>query len=357
MAKNKAENNANAQFMAPPAGQGLGMPGFGFTAPAPSFMAPPTMAPPFGFAPPPTQGRAQGEERSRFDKDGKPKSKKQLKREAKIDKMSDRRRDKLAEKWEYKKYKFDVRQGMSGTGEYFYIMRRPASALMLIFFLLIVGLFAVSYLKIMPEYTSLFIVPDTTPEELRLPETVIGEDDEPEVVEYEDKSIYVSLLDPVFGFLKNNLKLELGASPYYDSVTTLVSNGMADKTAPMIIFVYPITLLAGVFVAVFGFVKCCISLQGRRLVRRFPLYGLALVLIAAVTLLGGVAALNAPLDESMAYNKATPFLTEAFSLPDDPAEALAVHAGYGMLALLGVSVFTLICGLAAKKKIPYDVFD
>lgn len=131
-----------------------------------------------------------------------------------------------------KKQPIPVKKNRRRERDYFFIMRRGVCALMMILSLLWIAVIALNYLAILPEYTSFLIEPDLTPMDERLPvevldeegNPVVDEEGNPVVNEYEDKSTYISFIDPIFGALNKVFGVamtdENGASksPFYDGV-------------------------------------------------------------------------------------------------------------------------------------------
>lgn len=131
-----------------------------------------------------------------------------------------------------KKQPIPVKKNRRRERDYFFIMRRGVCSLIMILSLLWIAVIAMNYLAILPEYTSFLVEPDLTPLDERLPVEVLDEEGKPvvdaagnPVVEYyEDKSTYISFIDPIFGALNKVFGVamtdENGASlsPFYDAV-------------------------------------------------------------------------------------------------------------------------------------------
>lgn len=121
--------------------------------------------------------------------------------------------------------------------DYFFIMRRGVCFLMLLLAIVWVAVIAMNYLAIMPQYTSFLVAPDLTPLDDRL-DTETGEMDEGGnaiVIPYQDKSVYISFIDPIFGALKALFGLSMtdsegnSMSPFYDSFSPAIA-GTAENT-------------------------------------------------------------------------------------------------------------------------------
>ncbi len=124
-----------------------------------------------------------------------------------------------------------VQKNRKKERDYFFIMRRGVCFMMLLLAIVWVAVIAMNYLVIMPQYTSFLVVPDLTPLDDRL-DTETGEVDEGGnaiVIPYEDKSIYISFIDPILGALKELVGLEMtddagnSMSPFYDSFAPALS--------------------------------------------------------------------------------------------------------------------------------------
>lgn len=121
--------------------------------------------------------------------------------------------------------------------DYFFIMRRGVCFLMLLLAIVWVAVIAMNYLAIMPQYTSFLVAPDLTPLDDRL-DTETGEMDDGGnaiVIPYQDKSVYISFIDPIFGALKALFGLSMtdsegnSMSPFYDSFSPAIA-GTAENT-------------------------------------------------------------------------------------------------------------------------------
>lgn len=115
--------------------------------------------------------------------------------------------------------------------DYFFIMRRGVCFLMLLLAIVWVAVIAMNCLAIMPQYTSFLVAPDLTPLDDRL-DTETGEMDDGGnaiVIPYQDKSVYISFIDPIFGALKALFGLSMtdsegnSMSPFYDSFSPAIA--------------------------------------------------------------------------------------------------------------------------------------
>ncbi len=117
-----------------------------------------------------------------------------------------------------------VKKNKRREKDYFFIMRRGVCFMLMLLAIVWVAVFALNYLEILPEYTSFLTQPDLTPADQR-DSVDSGEKDEdgnPILIEFEDKTAYVSFMDPIFGALKNLLGVDMGGeegenvSAFYD---------------------------------------------------------------------------------------------------------------------------------------------
>ena len=121
--------------------------------------------------------------------------------------------------------------------DYFFIMRRGVCFLMLLLAIVWVAVIAMNYLGMMPQYTSFLVAPDLTPlDEREDVETGETDEDGNAIIEtYEDQSVYISFIDPIFGALKALFGLSMtdsegnSMSPFYDSFSPAIA-GTAENT-------------------------------------------------------------------------------------------------------------------------------
>ena len=130
-----------------------------------------------------------------------------------------------------------VKKNRRKEREYFFIMRRGVCFMIMLLAIVWVGVIAVNYLGIMPEFTSFLVQPDLTPlserEDIETDE--VDEDGNIIVIEYEDKSAYVSLTDPIFGALKKFAGVEMtdadgnSLSAFYDGTLAQLAPEAAEE--------------------------------------------------------------------------------------------------------------------------------
>ena len=113
--------------------------------------------------------------------------------------------------------------------EYFFIMRRGVCFFIMLLSIIWVGVFAMNYLGILPEYTSFLAQPDLTPLDERedIDTGEVDEDGFAIVEEYVDKTAYVSFIDPIFGALKNILGVDMGTDENGESLSAFYEGTLA----------------------------------------------------------------------------------------------------------------------------------
>jgi hypothetical protein len=256
---------------------------------------------------------------------------------------------------------------------YFFIMRRGVCFVMMLLALVWVAVILLNYLNVMPQYTSFMVVRDLTPMDERVAtdsmkpalddegNPVLDEDGEPVMVQetdddgnvvtipYEEKTKYVSLMDPIYGAISYITKKPMvddegnSLSPYYDLIeaniygaeeeaapaeeeaaeeegegvaeaaedgeegegetegeteteeTTPVDNAAAKTADTMfpiakIAFTYfPVALVVAAVFALLIIILAFLSLFGRRIFRGFFIFAIVMVLAAVIMLVGVVA--------------------------------------------------------------------
>ena len=247
-----------------------------------------------------------------------------------------------------KKYRLEKDKRIKKGRDYFFVMRKFVCFLLFLLFTASIGLFAVGYLNLVPEYTSLYVEPDYTPEEERITE----DEEEP----YVDQSEHFTTVDPIFGFLKSTFGLDLGPSPKYDQMAEQAEVGYEDIVASIAVTYFPVAVALYIIAALVSMIKAFLAMFGRRIFRLFGLSAIWMLIMAGVVILGGTAS-NLSLDASMDYSQIVPFLTSALIAPSDPATAPQTAAGFGLLAMVLLPVLILILSLFAKKKVPFSIFD
>ena len=129
------------------------------------------------------------------------------------------------------KEKPPVQKNRRKERDYFFIMRRGVCFLIMLLALVWVGVIALNYLGIMPQYTAYLVAPDLTPLDQREDVETDQTDEDGNVIieEYVDQSVYISVTDPVFGALKKLFNLEMkddsgnSLSPFYDSFSPAIA--------------------------------------------------------------------------------------------------------------------------------------
>lgn len=137
------------------------------------------------------------------------------------------------------KEKPPVQKNRRKERDYFFIMRRGVCFLIMLLALVWVGVIALNYLGIMPQYTAYLVAPDLTPLDQREDVETDQTDEDGNVIiqEYVDKSVYISVTDPVFGALKKLFNLEMkdaddnSMSPFYDSFSPAISGAEEEADA------------------------------------------------------------------------------------------------------------------------------
>lgn len=137
------------------------------------------------------------------------------------------------------KEKPPVQKNRRKERDYFFIMRRGVCFLIMLLALVWVGVIALNYLGIMPQYTAYLVAPDLTPLDQREDVETDQTDEDGNVIiqEYVDQSVYISVTDPVFGALKKLFNLEMkdaddnSMSPFYDSFSPAISGAEEEADA------------------------------------------------------------------------------------------------------------------------------
>jgi hypothetical protein len=226
---------------------------------------------------------------------------------------------------------------------------------MMIIMLLIVVVVGSGFIgiQVIEPYTALYKNPDLTPLEERVDEI---DPETEEVTAYQDKSTYVSILDPVFGFLKKTAGIEVGQSPFYDAQMEKVEQGMTDTIAPLVLQWFPIAVILIVLLALINMIKAFFGMFGQRIFKRFGLSAvIMMIMVAAVLFAGYCSTLGA--EASLDFMGILPFITQLFAAPVDGEGALATVVGYGSLVLFGLALIALLFSMGMRKKVPYSIFD
>jgi hypothetical protein len=237
--------------------------------------------------------------------------------------------------------------------DYFFVMRKFVCFLMFLLFALCIALFAVGYLNLFPQYTSLYVEPDYTPKDQRVQEEIDGE-----LVDYVDQSQHFTTVDPIFGLLKKiplPFLQNLGASPKYTQMAAKAEGGNTDLIPSIALEYFPVALLLFIIVALINMFKAFFALFGRRIYRLFGLSAIFMIIFAVITAIAGVA-LNMPAEQaSLDFAKIVPFFTDYLLKPAEGGGTNA--AGFALLAMIALPVIILILSLFAKKKVPFSIFD
>ena len=254
--------------------------------------------------------------------------------------------------------------------DYFYVMRKGICFIMFLILLITVALFAVSYLNIeqIPQkYIELGSETVTTTEgittEGTTTEGTTTEGDAVSNADAEESSTgtgevvtQYSLLDPVYGFIKNmsskfmDKGIELGDSPLYDKM--IAKSEIMDNTMYIILITYfPILLLLYIIIVIIMMFKAFFGMFGKRIYKSFGLGGF-------IMLLGGVATAfamlvyNTEIGSKMVISNIVNIIIGCFK-----GGTSGLVGGYGLLALIGLPIIVLFFSMFIKKKVPYNIFD
>lgn len=233
--------------------------------------------------------------------------------------------------------------------DYFFVMRKMVCFLMFLLFTICIALFAVGYINLVPEFSSLYVEPDYTP----LEERTIEDEETGEIIEKPDMSVHFTTVDPIFGFIKKITGKDIAPSPKYDKMAEMVEVGVSDMISSLAMTYYPIAMVLFIIIALISMIKAFLAMFGKRVFRLFGLSSFWMIVFAFVVVIAGVAS-NMPTDVNLDFTQIVPFLMSALTRPlDGPTTA----AGIGLLAMLILPVITLILSMFSKKKIPYSIFD
>jgi hypothetical protein len=251
--------------------------------------------------------------------------------------------------------------------DYFYIMRKGMCFLMFLLILVTIAVYALSYVKveqIPDEYIALFAQTEAVEEII---DTEEGEESEVkqagEEAENDEKPVevdatgeYYSVLDPVFGFIKNlsgkliNKEIVLGDSPQYDKMLAKSEVGMTDIVARIALEYFPAALIIYALTALFMMFKTFFGMFGRRIFKKFGLGSIIMIICGGVVALAGLAFTTEP-NLKMAYGDIVNILINGVTKKG------GFTAGFGLLGLIAIPVLTLIMSMFARKKVPYNIFD
>lgn len=246
-----------------------------------------------------------------------------------------------------------VKKNKKKEREYFFIMKRGICFFIMIFALIWLAVFALSFVKVLPKFTSIILEPDRTPVSLREDVESEEKDEEgnPIILEYQDKTVFVGLDDMVYGSIAKLLKKPQvdaegkSKSQYYDDVmkqidiingvdvtestieeegtteeeqsssglflageegtteegsgeeaadlgddrSNLVSEDGMFKIGSIAATYFPIALLLGAILSFLIFLFAFLALFGRRIFRGFGIMALLLIVVGVFTLFGGLA--------------------------------------------------------------------
>lgn len=286
--------------------------------------------------------------------------------------------------------------------DYFFIMRRGVCFLLLLFSLIWIAVIALNYLNILPNFTSFVVEKDLTPldERLEIDTGEVDGDGNAIMQAYTDKSVHISMMDPLYGGIAALLKKPMvdgngvSLSPFYDEIYNKIMNippeGEVDPEAidpdaraadsmmmiAQIAFPYfPIALAVSALGAVILLLISLFALFGRRIFKGFFIFAIILVVAGLLTFVAADAACgifmgNPVLNDDgtvvsvIDFTRIVEFLTGAFTPapataidPEIAIEPLPVVAGYGTLALVALPIIMLLLSLFVKRKVPYSIFD
>lgn len=305
--------------------------------------------------------------------------------------------------------------------DYFFVMRKGVCFLMLLVSLLMIGVLALSFLNIAPEVTAMYVKPDLTPDDQRLP-TKLDEPDEDNntEIDYEDKSEYIGISDPIYGLIAgftggsdedvtaeaaenedetnpatpaeggegkgDEAEEEKPKSPFYDDIEGQLEAMLGDEATEAqqedgmlqiagYIFKYgPIAFAVTAVLALLVALKALFGMFGRRIFRGFGISAILMVICGLVTVVMGLIASgviqgnpsytdDGTLVSVMDFGGIMDFITQTFAtFPATAADLetevfLTFKLGYGSLIMVVLPVVLLILSFFAKRKVPYSIFD
>lgn len=123
--------------------------------------------------------------------------------------------------------------------DYFFIMKRGVCFFIMLFAIIWIAVFALSFVKVAPQYTSMFVQPDRTPLDERddVDTGEVDADGNPIINEYEDKSVYIGMDDVIFGIMAKMTKKEQvdadgnSKSPFYDEIQNEIAKIKGEEAA------------------------------------------------------------------------------------------------------------------------------
>lgn len=257
--------------------------------------------------------------------------------------------------------------------DYFFVMRKGVCFLMLLVSLLMLGVLALSFLNIMPSFTSMYVKPDLTPQDVRDDwEAPEGSDAATVAAGYQDKSEYIGISDPIYGLIAgftggsdkdataeaaenenenetnpatpaegeegkgDKVEEEKPKSPFYDDIEGQLEAMLGDDATDVqkedgmlqiagYIFKYgPIAFAVTAILALLVALKALFGMFGRRIFRGFGISALLMVVCGLVTVVVGLIASgviqgNPSLGEDgtlisvLDFGSIVDFLTQTFS--------------------------------------------
>lgn len=259
--------------------------------------------------------------------------------------------------------------------DYFFVMRKGTCFLMFVLAAVLIAIIALSIVGMpqMDNYIALFVSPDNTLQDERA-------DD------YQDASVYISIADPIYGFLgkiTGKEMLDANGEPYTfagnaDALAAGAEANPEDSMGGIASILYQYFPAAIIVIALFALVIMIISfagMLGKRIYKGYGALAIVMLVMSLIVAVAGLAVLgnksgNPQVDSDgvlvsvLDFSRLVPFFTRIFSgapaAAVDGAEAIipvAYAAGYGLLALVAVPLVITVLSLFAKRKVPYSVFD
>lgn len=239
--------------------------------------------------------------------------------------------------------------------DYFFVMRRGICFFIMLVSIVMLAALALSFVKVMPEYTSFFIEADTTLAA-----------DRPEG--YTDASKYISVADPIYGLIGNITNKPDAQYTYQANVDALKAQADANPAISMLgLFatVYEYHPIAIAMLAIFTLTVFIMSFAGmfnRRIYKGFGALAIIMLIMSVVVLFSGMLIMYskmgmfAPEQTTMDFS----LFLKIFSANTPPVDATAAVpylAGYAIYAIAACPVVILFLSVFARRKIPYSVFD
>ncbi len=271
-------------------------------------------------------------------------------------------------------------------------------------------------IKLALSFTSVYRVMDETPmDEREEAGDSTGEEGEEGETGYVDQTVYITMGDLLMGSINNltgkydaegdategdgaaeaeELPTEEGAegeesteavsgTPFYDEYKAKEkASGYTEGIALTLVAYAPLAIAVLLVIALINMLKAFLALFGKRVYKRFGLAAIICIICAvAVMLVGvGMVSLHSSVEtgaETLSFDigRIVDILTSAFeTAPETAAEAaemaaevaaegeevvvkLPFQANYGLLIITVLPVVCLVLSFAAKKKIPYAIFD